>query len=51
VLYGLALGGWMGVQAVLQHLDAELEMTMRLAGVRTIAEISRSYIREAAQNV
>jgi L-lactate oxidase len=44
VLYGLALGGWMGAQAVFQHLDAELEMTMRLAGARTIAEISRKYI-------
>jgi L-lactate oxidase len=44
VLYGLALGGWMGVQAVFQHLDAELEMTMRLAGARTIAEISNKYI-------
>jgi isopentenyl diphosphate isomerase/L-lactate dehydrogenase-like FMN-dependent dehydrogenase len=44
VLYGLALGGWMGVQAVLQHLDAELEMTMRLAGARNIAEISKGYI-------
>jgi len=44
VLYGLALGGWMGVQAVFQHLDAELEMTMRLAGARTIAEISRQYV-------
>ena len=44
VLYGLSLGGWMGVQAVFQHLDAELEMTMRLAGARTIAEISKKYI-------
>jgi lactate oxidase len=44
VLYGLALGGWMGVQAVLQHLDGELEMTMRLAGARTIAEISKKYL-------
>jgi L-lactate oxidase len=44
VLYGLALGGWMGVQAVFQHLDGELEMTMRLAGARTIAEISRRYV-------
>ena len=44
VLYGLALGGWMGVQAVFQHLDAELEMTMRLAGARNIAEISKRYI-------
>jgi lactate oxidase len=44
VLYGLALGGWMGVQTVFQHLDAELEMTMRLAGARTISEISRKYV-------
>jgi L-lactate oxidase len=44
VLYGLALGGWMGVQAVFQHLDAELEMTMRLAGARNIAEISKKYV-------
>jgi L-lactate oxidase len=44
VLYGLALGGWMGVQAVLQHLDGELEMTMRLAGARNIAEISKKFI-------
>jgi isopentenyl diphosphate isomerase/L-lactate dehydrogenase-like FMN-dependent dehydrogenase len=32
------------VEAVLRHLDGELEMTMRLAGVRTIAEISGSYV-------
>ena len=44
VLYGLALGGWMGVQAVFQHLDAELEMTMRLAGARTISEISKKFV-------
>jgi len=42
LLYGLALSGWMGVQAVLQHLDGELEMTMRLAGARNIAEISKT---------
>lgn len=48
VLYGLALGGWMGVQAVLQHLDGELEMTMRLAGAHTIAEISRRYVTMGA---
>jgi isopentenyl diphosphate isomerase/L-lactate dehydrogenase-like FMN-dependent dehydrogenase len=34
----------MGVQAVLQHLDGELEMTMRLAGARTIAEISKRFL-------
>jgi isopentenyl diphosphate isomerase/L-lactate dehydrogenase-like FMN-dependent dehydrogenase len=44
MMYGLALGGWMGVQAVFQHLDAELEMTMRLAGARTIPEISKRYL-------
>ena len=44
LMYGLALGGWMGVQTVFQHLDAELEMTMRLAGARNIAEISKKYL-------
>jgi L-lactate oxidase len=44
ILYGLALGGWMGVQGVLQHLNAELEMTMRLAGAKNIADISRAYL-------
>lgn len=44
MLYGLALGGWMGVQAASQHLDSELEMTVHLAGARTIAEISRRYV-------
>jgi L-lactate oxidase len=44
LMYGLALGGWMGVQAVFQHLDGELEMTMRLAGARTVPEISKRYL-------
>ncbi len=44
VLYGLALGGWMGVRRVFEHLDGELEMTMRLAGARTVGEISRRYV-------
>jgi lactate oxidase len=44
VMYGLALGGWMGVQGVFQHLDGELEMTMRLAGAGTISEISKKYV-------
>lgn len=48
VLYGLALGGWMGAQAVFQHLDGELEMTMRLAGARSIGEISRGFIANGA---
>jgi len=48
VLYGLALGGWKGVDAVLKHLDTELEMTMRLAGAKSVAEISRSYLTTPA---
>jgi lactate oxidase len=41
VMYGLALGGWMGVQAVLDRLKEEFEMTMRLAGARSLGEISK----------
>jgi lactate oxidase len=41
VLYGLALGGWMGVQGVLEHLKGELAMTMQLAGTPTVGSISR----------
>lgn len=44
IMYGLALGGWMGVQAVLEHLKWELEMTMRLAGAKSIDEISKRYL-------
>ncbi|MFY9530912.1 MAG: alpha-hydroxy acid oxidase [Candidatus Acidiferrales bacterium] len=44
ILYGLALGGWMGVQGVLEHLKGELEMTMRLAGAKSIADISKQYL-------
>jgi L-lactate oxidase len=44
ILYGLALGGWMGVQGVLEHLKGELEMTMRLAGATSIADISKQYL-------
>ncbi len=44
VMYGLALGGWMGVQAVLEHLKSEFEMTMRHAGTQSINEISRKYL-------
>lgn len=39
-VYGLAIAGAAGVRAVLEHLLAELDLTMALTGVRTIAEIS-----------
>ncbi|MBZ5642251.1 MAG: alpha-hydroxy-acid oxidizing protein [Acidobacteriia bacterium] len=44
VMFGLALGGWMGVQTVHEHLKGELEFTMRLAGAKTLEEISRHYL-------
>lgn len=44
VMFGLALGGWMGVQSVLEHLRDELKMTMRLAGVKSIGEINKGHL-------
>ena len=44
VLYGLALGGGLGVEAVYQRLRAELIMTMRLAGVASIGKITHDFI-------
>ena len=44
MLYALALGGWMGVQGALEHLNGELKMTMRLAGAKSIADISKAYL-------
>lgn len=39
-VYGLALAGQEGVRAVVQHLIAELDLTMALTGCRTIADIT-----------
>jgi len=39
VLYGLALGGWQGVQSVLEQLDRELRTVMQLAGAASVADI------------
>ena len=47
VLYGAALGGAQGVQAVHDHLRAELVMTMRLAGTPTIKSITRNSLLRA----
>jgi len=38
-VYGLALAGEAGVRAVLEHLLAELDLTMGLVGVRTPTEL------------
>ena len=39
IIYGLAVGGQQGVEQVLRMLHGELELTMRLCGVPTIADI------------
>jgi isopentenyl diphosphate isomerase/L-lactate dehydrogenase-like FMN-dependent dehydrogenase len=44
VLYGMALGGAQGVQAVYARLKTELQMVMQLAGTANIKAITRSYI-------
>jgi lactate 2-monooxygenase len=40
-VYGLALGGEAGVREVIQNTIAELDLTMALSGVASIAEINR----------
>jgi lactate 2-monooxygenase len=39
-VYGLALAGESGVRAVMEHMMAELDLTMALAGVKNVAEIT-----------
>jgi isopentenyl diphosphate isomerase/L-lactate dehydrogenase-like FMN-dependent dehydrogenase len=43
-VYGLALAGADGVRAVLEHLLAELDLTMALTGVASVAEITRDLV-------
>jgi isopentenyl diphosphate isomerase/L-lactate dehydrogenase-like FMN-dependent dehydrogenase len=44
VLYGLALGGSLGAQSVLEHLRDNLTTVMILAGTPNIKAITRDYI-------
>lgn len=46
-LYGSALGGAQGVQAVHSHLKTELGMVMRLAGTPRIKNITREFVGRA----
>jgi L-lactate oxidase len=46
-LYGSALGGAQGVQAVHTHLKNELTMVMRLAGTPQIESITREFVARA----
>ena len=42
--YGLAVGGAAGVEAVIRQLAAELDLTMALAGVRSVRDVDRSLV-------
>jgi L-lactate oxidase len=42
VVYGLALGGAQGVKSVFDEIDHELEITMQLAGTKTIEDVKRA---------
>lgn len=44
-VYGLAIGGKLGVQEVLKNFIADFELTMGLAGCKSIQEIDREAIR------
>jgi len=47
VLYGMALGGAQGVEAVYARLASELQMVMQLAGTASIQAITRSCVAQA----
>lgn len=46
-VYGLALAGEAGVAEVLRNLLAEFDLTMGLAGCRSVADLSRDRLRAA----
>ncbi len=47
-VYGLAIAGQEGVQAVLENFRADFDLTMGLAGCRSIAEIGPDALTDAA---
>ena len=44
-VYGLALDGAAGVQAVLENLIAELDLTLGLIGMRSVSDLSPEVVR------
>ncbi|MGO3732156.1 MAG: alpha-hydroxy-acid oxidizing protein [Vagococcus sp.] len=46
VIYGLALGGSVGVKQVFDYFKRELEMVMQLAGTQNIEEIKQAVLRD-----
>ncbi len=45
VIYGLALGGWRGVESVFEYMRSDLQRVMWLAGAQTVAEIKNIELR------
>ena len=45
VIYGLALGGSIGVRQVFEHLNDELKTVMQLSGTQTIEDVKRFKLR------
>ena len=45
VIYGLALGGWRGVESVFEYLKTDLQRVMWLAGAQTVEEIKDIELR------
>lgn len=43
-MYGLAVGGQAGVEQVIRMLMAEIDLTMALAGARTVRDVDRSFV-------
>ncbi len=43
-VYGLALGGAAGAQAVMEHIWAELDLTMALSGAATLDQVTRDLL-------
>lgn len=42
VIYGLALGGAQGAQAVVEHLNEEFKIVMQLAGTQTVEDVKKA---------
>ena len=43
-VYGLAVGGQEGVEAVIAQLAAEVDLTMALSGARSVADLDPSFV-------
>lgn len=44
LMYGLAVGGQQGVEKVLQHMIADLDITLGLVGERSVRELDSSIL-------